>query len=454
MHQRIVDVISQLRQDVGRHLSRSAIYETCAAVGHMWRECVLDPATTVQVFLLQILHGNTALTHLRLLTGLNVTAAAFCLARTRLPLEVFKRLLRQIIPTLRGIEPPQGLWRGHRTFTVDGSTFSMPDTPELQHHFGQPSHQLPGCGFPVAHILGLFDSATGFLLDVLSAPFRTHDMSRVVEVHPALRPGDVLVGDRGFCSFAHVALLALRGIHGVFRLHQKLKYLVPGSSPVPLPSAPGREISRRARRSLGRVVRQLGIADHIVEWRRPEQAPPWMTREQFVTLDDLLLIRILSYDVIRPGYRTRRVTLVTTLLDADLYPWQELAELYRRRWQVETNLKHIKITMKMDVVHCKTVEGVLKELMIFALAYNMVRVVMVEAARRQGVEPDRISFVDALRWLTSARVDEELPELIVNPDRPGRVEPRVRKRRQTRYPLMQEPRAVLRKRLFEPKVAA
>jgi len=145
---------------------------------------------------------------------------------------------------------------------------------------------------------------------------------------------------------------------------------------------------------------------------------------------------------------------MTTLLDGDLYPWNELAELYQRRWSVETNFAHIKITMQMDVLHCRTVDGVLKELMVFALVYNLVRVVMLEAARRQNVEPDRISFVDAQRWLLSARPGDELVPLIVNPDRPGRVQPRVRKRRPKKYPLMQEPRSVLRKRLLNSRVTA
>ena len=202
MHQRIVSIIVQIRQDVATHLSAAVIHKTCKAVGHVWRECILEPATIVQVFMLQVLHGNTALNNLRHLTGLDLTAQAFCDARIRLPLEVFRRLLRQLVPTLRDGQAPPSLWFGHRTFAVDGSSFSMPDTPELQREFGQSGSQRKGCGFPVAHFLAMFDSATGFLLETLASPLRTHDMSKVAQIHPGLRAGDVLVGDRGFCSFA------------------------------------------------------------------------------------------------------------------------------------------------------------------------------------------------------------------------------------------------------------
>ena len=150
----------------------------------------------------------------------------------------------------------------------------------------------------------------------------------------------------------------------------------------------------------------------------------------------------------------REVTLVTTLVDAELYPLVELAGLYRRRWEVEGNLKDLKTTMKMDILRCETVAGVSKELLMFALVYNLVRVVMLEASRRQGVPVDRISFVDALRWLSEARPGVALPKLVVNPDRADRAEPRVRKRRPKQYPLMTKPRSELRKALLEKKVAA
>ena len=148
----------------------------------------------------------------------------------------------------------------------------------------------------------------------------------------------------------------------------------------------------------------------MVEWFKPPKRPGWLTEEQFASLPGSLMVRELRYEVGRPGYRTRAVTLVTTLLDAEAYPSESLAELYGIRWRVELNLRHLKQAMKMDVLKCKSVDGVLKELTVYALAYNLVRAVMLEAARGQGRDVERISFVDALRWLADGEGEEELPK--------------------------------------------
>jgi hypothetical protein len=182
--------------------------------------------------------------------------------------------------------------------------------------------------------------------------------------------------------------------------------------------------------------------------------PVWMTAEEFAALPLTLTVRECRYQVTRPGFRVRTVTLVTTLLDADAYPAEELASLYYRRWGVETDLAHLKTTLGMDVLRCETEAGVLKELTTFAIVYNLVRLVMLEASRRQGVPPERISFVDALRWLCSSPPGTPLPELVVNPHRPGRVEPRCKKRRAKKHPYMIQPRRVLRQRLLEQRVPA
>jgi hypothetical protein len=165
-------------------------------------------------------------------------------------------------------------------------------------------------------------------------------------------------------------------------------------------------------------------------------------------------VREVRYDVRLPGRRARRVALVTTLLDKRRYPAAALAALYARRWEAETNLRHLKQTLGLDVLRCKTVPGVVKELTAFVIVYNLVRDVMRAAARRQKVEPGRVSFADALRWLRSARPGEELPRLKVNPQRPGRAEPRVRKRRPREFPVMKSTRQQLRQALFKQKHAA
>ena len=172
-----------------------------------------------------------------------------------------------------------------------------------------------------------------------------------------------------------------------------------------------------------------------------------MSAEQYVTLPESVLVRELRYRITRRGFRCRQITLATTLLDHQTYSLDDLAQLYLDRWAIETAFGHLKTTMGMDVLRAQTVDGVLKELHVFCLIYNLVRLVMLQAARRQSVPPDRISFVDALRWLATASPGDPLPDLVVNPYRPNRLEPRVRKRRPKQYPLMRRPRDELRKTL-------
>jgi hypothetical protein len=179
-----------------------------------------------------------------------------------------------------------------------------------------------------------------------------------------------------------------------------------------------------------------------------------MTAEEYARLPESLLVREVRFAVREPGRRVRQVTLVTTLLDPRRYSARALAKLYAQRWQAETDLRHLKQTLGMDVLRCTTLSGVVKELLRFVVVYNLVRRVMREASRRQHVAPDRISFVDALRWLRHARPGEDLPRLRVNPKRPGRVEPRVCKRRPKQYPRMTRPRAELRKALGKKPRAA
>jgi Transposase DDE domain len=444
MHHRIDTILKRLRQDLARELSPESILSASRAAGHVWRKCTLNPAAIVHWFVIQVLHGNTALEHVARLGGGLFTGAAYCLARSALPLAVFQNVLHDLVKALLPETHAECLWRGHRTFLTDGSSFSMPDTPELQKQFGQSGAQKPGCGFPVAKILALFHAGTGVLLKVMVTPLRSHEMASVNGIHPALEPGDVLVGDRGFCSFAHLAILMRDGVYAVFRVHQRQ---IVGFTPNRPHARPG---AKRAAKGLprSRWLRSLGVLDQVVEWFKPEERPEWMTAEQYAELPETLTVRELRYDVGRPGFRTRTVTLVTTLLNAEAYPLEALAELYWARWRVELNLRHLKTTMKLDVLKCKTVAGVLKELTVYAIVYNLVRVVMMEAARRQGVDVERISFVDALRWLGQAKPGEELPKLVVNPDRPGRYEPRAKKRRPKQYDLMNKPRSVLRKGLL------
>lgn len=451
MHRRISATLNTLRQDLAAKLGGDFIQAACRAAGHSWCDsCLLTPAAIIHWFLIQVLHGNTALTHVSLLAGRAFTASAFCQARARLPLAVFQTVLREVVKVLIPATEVAGLWLGHRVFLIDGSSFSMPDIAALQAYFGQPGNQAKGCGFPVAHILALFHAGTGLLLEIAAAPLRSHDMAGVGGILPLLKRNDVLVADRGFCSFAHLAMLMCKGVHAVFRLHQKqIVDFTPGR-------AHARPGQKRAPKGMprSRWVQANGLLDQVVEYFKPLVRPVWMSEADYRALPESIRVRELRYRITAPGFRTREVTLVTTLLDAEAYPASALAELYMMRWRVEENLKSLKQTMKMDVLKCTTVDGVLKELTMYAVAYNLVRLSMCEAGERQEVAVDRVSFVDALRWLRGAEEGEEMPELVVNPLRPGRYEPRVRKRRPKQYPVMKKPRAELRKLLREKDLAA
>jgi DDE family transposase len=452
----ILRAVAQIKADVSQHLQAARIEQICRELGHGWRDRVLPPAVTVHAFLLQVLHGNTACDHVPYLMGGSFTGDAYGQARRRLPLPVFERLLAATTEALGPCHNEAERWCGHRLWLLDGSSCSMPDTPALQKAFGQPGAQKPGCGFPVAHLLALFHARTGLLQQMLTAPLRTHDMAHAWRMQAALQPGDVLLADRGFCSFVHLAQLRQGGFHGVFRLHQRTIVSF-RKGRLHVPPRPRGYLKKFLKGATGlprsRWIRWLGRRDQLVEYFKPRQRPNWMSTETFAALPDSVTVRELRFTIELPGSRTKEVTLVTTLLDPTHYPAEELAQLYFDRWQVEVNLRHLKQTLRLDVLRTKTVEGVHKEVCMIALAYNLVRLVMLEAARRQEVAANRVSFIDALRWLCNARPGEELRKLKVHRRR-HRLEPRVRKRRPKQYPLMKRPRAVLRQAMLQQRVGA
>lgn len=441
----IQQAVMQIKDDVGRALDTESIEAVCRAVGHIWRRRELDPAATLQGFLLQILHGNTACSHVPRLLGKQVTSKAYSEARSRLPLEVFQQLLVIVCGRLQACVNDTGRWLGHRVWVMDGTGCSMPDTPELQKAFGQPPMQRVGCGFPVAHLLAMFHVGTGMLVRVVAAPLRTGDMALAKYAHGGLQRGDIVLADRAFGSFGHLAALAAMGAHGVFRIQQtRLVSFFHGR-----PScANGCRQVRRSSTRTGRWIKRLGKHDQIVEYIKPRALPSWLTPEEWRSFPSSLLVRELRYSLAAKGYRSRSVTLMTTLLDSEQYSKQAITDLYSQRWEVETNLRHLKVTLGMDVLRTKSVTGIHKELAMFAIAYNLVRLVMLEAGRRQAVPPNRISFKDALRWLLTAGPNARLTPLIVLPERPGRCEPRVQKRRPKNYPLMTRTRSALTQTLW------
>jgi hypothetical protein len=268
-------------------------------------------------------------------------------------------------------------------------------------------------------------------------PWRQHEQSKVSSLHGSLNSGDVLVADRGFCSYYHLTQLFANGIDALFRIHQRqIVDYTPGR-----PHAP-KKPKHKNQKGLPRSkwVRALGFRDQVVTWYKPPMCPKYLSQTTWEQLASKLKVRELSYRIEAPGYRTREITLVTTLLDANHYPKDELSDLYLMRWRIELNFRDLKTTMGLDVLKCKTYEGVLKELYVFAMVYNMVMITRYRVAEIMNADPFRLSFIDALRHIRLHGF--QLPEtLIVNPERSGRWQPRVKKRRPKPYPLMNKPRS-------------
>jgi len=443
----IASTVADFKRHPQRYLPDDLICDALMAAGHVWRDRLLGPVLTVQLMVLQVLLGNVSGRSLLRRANLSVSDTAYFNARTRLPLDVLRRLLRQTLGRASCC-PDAATWRGHRVFTIDGSGVSMPDTPALRKAFGVPGRCLEGLGFPVMHTLWLFNHQTGLLIDFVVGRWNTHDLADAQRLHTMIEPGDVLLGDRAFGSYAHIALLLSKNLHGVFRAHQRLIVdFTPGRKP-------RHQRPKRRRRGVtsSTQLAKFGKTDQLVSWPKPpaHNRPSWMTPEDYEQLPAAIEVRELRYVVSRKGFRTRKVTLVTTLTDPRKYPVCDLAQLYQQRWSIETNLRHLKQTMGMGVLRSKSVEGVKKELLAYAIAYNLVRQHMLQAAASQHVPPSRVSFIDALDALCHGGPTR----LRINPDRPGRDEPRVIKRAKDRYSYMTKPRDILRQALGITRIAA
>jgi hypothetical protein len=441
----ITGSIARIKDNPLGVLSRTRIEEICREHHLQWRNRELDPATTIGLFIQQVLAGNAPCSEVRHLGGggATFTAQAYCAARSRIPLAVYQSLLSEVTAALLPVAgQEEHRWYGHRTFHIDGSAFSMPDTPGLQKAFGMPPSQKPGCGFPVAHLMVLFSAGTGLLLDAWAAPLRTGDVAQTPEAHAQLDRGDILIGDDAFSGYPHLASLIQQGLHGLFPVHHKRIVDFTRNRPH---TDDGKNAVAGMPRS--RWIKSLGKEDQLVEYFKPKTKALWMSREEHAALPNSITVREIRRRVTRPGLGKITVVMVTTLLDPEEYPAAELVDLRLSRWEVETDIRHLKTTMKMDVLHCQSETGVRKELAIFALVYNLVCAVMLEAAARQAVPVSRISFADTYKWLRHARPGEQLSPLIINPYRPNRIEPRCIKRRAKPYDLMNKPRDVLRQEL-------
>jgi hypothetical protein len=402
--------LARLRRDGFEHLLPARRFEQlCRDSGHVWRRRVFTPPVTLQLFLLQVLHGNVAINALRQLCGLSFAGASYCQARARLPLAALQQLLLELSDS--ALRPSLGSGPGQaagHVYVADGSGWSMPDMPALRRRFGLPAPGRVGVSYPTGMIMGLLDLASGLFVRAAAFSIFVHDQRGVLAVHDGLRRGDILVGDRAFCSFGHIALLNQRGVLCCFRLHQR------------------------------RCTQRAGLR----RWSNGRHRPAWMSVGQFATLPQELTVRIVRHPIRQKGYRTKVVLLATTLLDRSTWSDERVAELYRRRWQIETCFAHLKTTMKMDVLKCKAVDGVLKELAVYLIVYNLVRLVMLRWAQTCGVSVLRVSFIDALRLLCVRALGlAGVDRLILNPDRQGRRQLRVRRRRPKHFPLLSHPRS-------------
>lgn len=370
--------------------------------------------------------------HLR--TARGVSASAYSQARSRLDLEMLRMIRRHLSFQMERNVLGAERWLGGRPVKiVDGTMLSMPDTAGNQQLWPQSSGQAEGCGFPLMKLVGLFSLASGALLEEATANKHVHESRLFEQLWDRLNEGDVLVEDRGFCSYGAMAALSQRGVDTVARLHQR------------------RDVDMRQ-------GKPLGSGDRLVTWSKPAKPPQGCSHEQWEVLPDTLCVRIIRLVVEAKGFRTRTVFIVTTLIDPVAYPAEELRRLYGERWNVELHFAQLKTTLSLDVLRCQSPEMIRKELQIHLIAYNLVRSLMQRAAHIHHKPLDRISFkgsLDTVRhWAAvihaSAKQRRKQSQLINRmlaliaedcvPERPLRSEPRARKRRPKNYQLLTKPR--------------
>ena len=357
----------------------------------------------------------------------------YCKARAKLSIDALHELVVLVAKNTEIVAPAQWLWKNkHHAKLVDGFTATMPDTPKNQARFPQHGEQHPGCGFPIMRVCVVLSLATAMVVDAAFSAYQgkeTGELALLRTMFSAFAPGDIAVFDRYGCSYMMLALFQQRGVHVCTRVHH------------------GRLVDFR-------MGRRLGNEDRLVTWKRPVRSK-WMSREVYETIPKTMTLRMVRYSLVCRGRRSKTITVVTTLADPEQYSKEEIADLYGHRWNVELDIRQIKQTLNIDHFRCKSPEMVEREFWVTLLGYNLVRKVMCEAASFCGVLPRRLSFtrtsshlLDLRLWLTGGLADiagllRYLGGLVV-PDRPGRFEPRVLKRRRDRYPIMRIPRQKLK----------
>ena len=425
------------------HLSRARVEAACRDRNHSWRERIYTPWITLGVFLSQVLSDDHSCDdavdrfqkyrYNRELAAVSPDTTSYCQARSRLPEGVFWDLVRQTGRSIHEHAETPWLFRGRSVKIVDGSTVSMPDTPENQAAYPQAKTQKPGVGFPIARILVVLSLAVGTVLEAAVGPYQGKQASELALLRMVIerfQPGDIFLADRFFCSYWVIAALLARKVDVVVRLHQR-------------------------RWADFRRGRRLGREDHIVIWTRPEQVPDWMTRAEYDTMPARITIREFRVRVADKAKRVRSLVIVTTLLDARIYPAKDLGDLFRRRWNAELDLRSLKTEMRMEVLRTRSPEMVRKEIAAHLVAYNLIRGIMAEAARVEEIKPRALSFKGSLHTVRAfeqghlydpSRIEADLPRLLKLvgqkrlSGRPDRYEPRAVKRRPKPHPLLTMPR--------------
>jgi hypothetical protein len=365
------------------------------------------------------------------------STSAYCQARGRLKLADIQTAHQRVVAGMTRQSESHELWCGRRVKVVDGTCLSLPDTPANQRSYPQQRSQAPGCGFPLLRLVALFCLASGALLDYATDSYRSSEHELFRRLWRALKPGDVVLGDRGFGGYAEVYSLLQQGVDCVFRK---------------------RERTAKARR----VVERINKHDRIVDWRRTAVRPAWLNREQWRSVPERMPVREIKLRAARRGWRTKVLTVVTTLLDPADFPAEAIAGLYRQRWCVELYLLAIKDVMGMDILSCKSPAMAQKELAMKVIAYNLVRAVMLQAAIQHGRKINHLSFkgaVDTLKHWASFLAVPNLPAPVLQkfyqtllaliardqvPARPGRSEPRAVKRRPKPYQILNKPRTLFK----------
>lgn len=401
-----------------------------------YRERLYTPTVTLSLFMAQVLSSdgscqNTVNTFVvnRVFNGLepcSTGTSAYCKARQSLPLEMVSGIARQTGGVLVEHTPKTWHWRNRRVKLVDGTTVTMPDTPENQAVYPQQNGQKPGLGFPIARIVGLICLESGAVLDAAIGPFKGKGASEHAlfrQLLDTLKPGDVVLADRYYCSYWLIAELLGRGVDVVFGQHG-------------------------ARKTDFRKGKRLGARDHIVEWTKPLACPKWMEKEEYKNFPETLRIR---------ETKVAGKVLVTTILSSSDVSKSELSELYKQRWQVELDLRNIKTTLGMETLSCMTPQMNEKEMWVYLLSYNLIRLLMCQAALQTDICPRQISFKHTLQvWVAWSNHPWEAIEngqkallfmLIAEQrvgNRYGRVEPRAVKKRPKPYPRLMKPRGQAR----------